>query len=61
MRLVEALTERGYDINYSWGIGLHGSAQGGAMLPEMMRWLWRDHDVSTDPNDKAERSLNVPE
>jgi enterochelin esterase family protein len=60
VRLVEALTEKGYDVNYCWGIGLHGSKQGGAMLPEMMRWLWRDHGVSTDPNDTVERSFNVP-
>lgn len=58
VRLVEAMTEKGYDINYSWGIGLHGQKQGGAILPEMMRWLWRDHAVSTDPNDKTERSFN---
>lgn len=57
-RLVEAMTDKGYDINYSWGIGLHGQAQGGAMLPEMMRWLWRDHGVSTDPEDAVERSFN---
>lgn len=60
VRLVEAMTEKGYDINYSWGIGLHGQAQGGVMLPEMMRWLWRDHGVSTDVNDMVERSFNVP-
>jgi enterochelin esterase family protein len=60
VRLVEALTEKGYDVNYSWGIGLHGSVQGGAMLPEMMRWLWRDYGVSTDPEDAVERSFNVP-
>jgi len=58
VRLVEAMTEKGYDINYSWGIGLHGQKQGGAILPEMLRWLWRDHGVSTDPNDKTERSFN---
>ena len=60
VKLVEAMTEKGYDINYSWGIGLHGTKQGGAMMPEMMRWLWRDHGVSTDPQDKVERSYNVP-
>ena len=58
MRLVEAMTEKGYDINYAWGIGLHGQKQGGAIFPEMMRWLWRDHGASTDPNDKIERSFN---
>ena len=59
VRLVEAMTDKGYDINYSWGIGLHGSKQGGAMLPEMMRWLWRDHGVSTDPTDAVERSFHL--
>jgi enterochelin esterase family protein len=59
-RLVDALTKKGYDINYTWGIGLHGQKQGGAILPEMMRWLWRDHEKSTDPNDKVERSFAGP-
>ena len=36
-------------MNYTWGIDLHGQKQGGAILPDMMRWLWRDHPVSTDP------------
>jgi enterochelin esterase-like enzyme len=60
VRLAEALTEKAYDLNYVWGIGLHGQKQGGAMLPEMMRWLWRDHPVSTDVTDKVERSFNGP-
>jgi enterochelin esterase-like enzyme len=60
VRLMQALTEKGYDLNYSWGIGRHGQKQGGAMLPEMMRWLWRDHPVSTDVNDTVERSFNNP-
>jgi enterochelin esterase-like enzyme len=58
VRLVEAMEEKGYDVNYVWGIGLHGTKQGGAMMPEMMRWLWRDHGASTDPRDKVERSFN---
>jgi enterochelin esterase family protein len=60
VRMVDALTERGYDVNYVWGIGLHGQKQGGAIFPEMMRWLWRDHGVSTDVNDRVERSFNAP-
>ena len=28
------------------------------MVPEMMRWLWRDHPVSTDVNDIVERAFN---
>ena len=60
VRLSEALTKQGYDVNHAWGIGLHGTKQGGAILPDMMRWLWRDHPVSVDVNDKVERSFNRP-
>ncbi|HJT32121.1 MAG TPA: alpha/beta hydrolase-fold protein [Pirellulales bacterium] len=60
VRLVEALTKKGYDMNYAWGIGLHGQKQGGAIFPDMMRWIWRDHSVSVDVNDKVERSFNRP-
>jgi enterochelin esterase family protein len=59
VRLMQALTKKGYEVNYTWGIGNHGQKQGGAVFPEMMRWLWRDQPVSTDPNDKDERSFRT--
>ena len=58
VRLMKALTEKGYDVNYSWGINSHGQKMGGPIMPEMMRWLWRDHPVSTDVKDMVERSFN---
>jgi enterochelin esterase-like enzyme len=60
VRLMKALTQKGYDVNYSWGMNLHGQKFGGAILPEMMRWLWRDGPVSTDPNDTVERGFREP-
>ena len=39
--------------------GRHSQKHGGAILPDMMRWLWRDHPVSTDVNDDVERSFNA--
>jgi enterochelin esterase family protein len=57
-RMARALTEKGYDVNYTWGIGRHSQKQPGAVLPEAMRWLWRDHPVSTDPDNDVERSFN---
>jgi enterochelin esterase family protein len=57
VRLMKALTEKGYDVNYAWGMNKHGQKMGGAITPEMMRWLWRDHEVSTDPKDMVERSF----
>ncbi len=58
VRLKDALTEKGYDLNYQWGIGRHGQKHGGTIFPDMMRWLWRDHPVSTDVNDAVERAFN---
>jgi len=60
VKLMQALTEKGYDLNYTWGIGRHGQKQAGAIMPDMMRWLWRDHAVSTDPANTVERSFNEP-
>jgi enterochelin esterase family protein len=57
VRLKDALTEKGYDLAYVWGIGRHSQKHGSAVVPEMMRWLWRDGSVSVDPNDKVERSF----
>ena len=58
VRMMQALTEKGYDVNYAWGMNRHGQKMSGAILPSMMRWLWRDHAVSTDPNDAVERSFH---
>ena len=60
VRLMKALTEKGYEVNYSWGMNLHGQKFGGAIFPDMMRWLWRDGPVSTDPNDTVERGFRQP-
>jgi enterochelin esterase family protein len=60
VHLLEALTKKGYEVNYAWGMNRHGQAMGGAIMPEMMRWLWRDQPVSTDPHDDVERAFREP-
>ena len=60
VRMMQALTAKGYDVNYAWGMNKHGQKMGGAILPDMMRWLWRDHQFSSDPKDSVERSFNMP-
>lgn len=60
VRLMKALTEKGYDVNYSWSMNLHGQKYGGMIMPEMMRWLWRDGPVSTDVRDMVERAFRQP-
>lgn len=60
-KMVAALTEKGYDLNYTFGIGTHSNKQGGAILPEMLRWLWRDYPrPAAGPDDDAIRSFLVP-
>ncbi|MCB1202791.1 MAG: esterase family protein [Verrucomicrobiae bacterium] len=39
-----ALKFQGYDYRYWWGECFHGSAHAAVMLPEMLRWLWRDEN-----------------
>lgn len=61
VKLADALTKKGYDLNYSWGMNNHGQKMGGAIFPEIMRWLWRDAQVvSTDRDDMVERSFRGP-
>ena len=59
-KMVAALTEKGYDVNYTWGIGTHSNKQSGAILPEMLRWLWRDYPRPDDPLNDSNRTLLVP-
>jgi enterochelin esterase family protein len=61
VRLMQALTTKGYEVNYAWGMNRHGQAMGGAIMPEMMRWLWRDQPVSTDPRNQDERAPRAAE
>jgi enterochelin esterase-like enzyme len=60
LKMVGALTAKGYDVNFCWGIGTHSSKQGGAIMPEMLRWLWRDYPRPDDPMDDSNRKLFVP-
>ncbi len=60
VRLKDALEKKGYEVNYAWGMNDHGQKMGGAIFPEMMRWLWRDQPVNTDPTDMVERAFRAP-
>jgi len=60
LRMAAALTEKSYDLNYTWGIGTHSNKQGGAILPDALRWLWRDYPRPDDPQDASNRTLLVP-
>jgi enterochelin esterase-like enzyme len=41
--MVKALSEKQYDMKYVLGEGGHSDDHGGAILPDILRWLWRDY------------------
>jgi len=41
--MVKALSARQYDMAYVFGDGAHADDHGGAMLPEILQWIWRDY------------------
>jgi enterochelin esterase family protein len=59
-KMAAALQEKGYDFAFTWGVGGHSGKQGGAIMPEMLRWLWRDYPrPPDDPKDNKNRGLFV--
>jgi sugar lactone lactonase YvrE len=41
-----ALEFAGYDVNHSWSAHGHDARPGQAMLPDVLRWLWRGHPAA---------------
>jgi enterochelin esterase-like enzyme len=41
--MVAALKEKGYDMTHVFAEGVHSDNHGGSIMPEMLRWLWRDY------------------
>ncbi len=37
-----ALTFSGYEVNHAWGVLGHEGTHGQSILPDVMRWLWKD-------------------
>jgi enterochelin esterase-like enzyme len=41
-QMAKALKFKGYDYRFEYGNGGHNGKHGGAILPDSLRWLWRD-------------------
>ncbi len=42
LQMAAALRFADYDYRFVFGHGAHNGRHGGAILPDAMRWLWRD-------------------
>lgn len=47
-QMAAALRFKGYDHRFVFGKGGHNDIHGSAVLPDALRWLWRDHDAERD-------------
>jgi sugar lactone lactonase YvrE len=43
LNMESALTFSGYDVAHAWGTHGHNGNAGKAILPDVLRWLWRDY------------------
>ncbi|MGL4463517.1 MAG: alpha/beta hydrolase [Planctomycetia bacterium] len=46
--MAAALKFAGYDYKFEFGVGGHNGKHGGALMPESLKWLWRDYKPKTD-------------
>jgi enterochelin esterase-like enzyme len=49
LQMAKALAFKKYDYRFEYGDGAHNGKHGGAILPESMRWLWRDTPTASTP------------
>ncbi len=49
LQMEKSLKFKDYDYKFVGGVGKHSGKHGGAILPESMTWLWRDHVVGRQP------------
>lgn len=49
LQMEKSLKFKGYDYKFVGGMGKHSGKHGGAILPESLKWLWRDHVVGNLP------------
>jgi enterochelin esterase family protein len=45
--MAAALKFAKYDYKFEMGDGAHNGKHGGAILPDSLRWLWRDFGATT--------------
>jgi enterochelin esterase-like enzyme len=44
-QMYAALKFRDYDVKFEFGEGAHNGNHGGAILPDSLRWLWKDYKL----------------
>ncbi|MEW5977826.1 MAG: SMP-30/gluconolactonase/LRE family protein [Acidobacteriota bacterium] len=55
--MLSALEFAGYEVTHVWGDGGHNSKHGGAILPDALRWLWRDYPKPVGTSSTSKQPL----
>ena len=60
--MLSALKYSGYEVNHVWGEGGHNGKQGAAIMPDALRWLWKDHGnpIKTPTPPQARINVLIP-
>jgi enterochelin esterase family protein len=52
LQMAKALAFKDYDYRFVYGQGFHSNKHGRAVLPDSLRWLWRDEVGGDEPSQK---------
>ncbi|MEP3481766.1 MAG: alpha/beta hydrolase-fold protein [Fuerstiella sp.] len=61
LAMKEALTSQGYDLRFVPGKGRHSQKHGGAIFPDSIRWLFRDHVIQNINDDGTVKTVEDSE
>jgi len=60
--MLSALKFSGYEVEHAWGTGGHNAKHGTAVLPDALRWLWKDYPepVATPVTPNRRTDILIP-
>ncbi|HVY69155.1 MAG TPA: SMP-30/gluconolactonase/LRE family protein [Verrucomicrobiae bacterium] len=57
--MLSALEFAGYEVNHAWGDGGHNGKHAGAVLPDALRWLWKDYPKAVGKGGGSPQLKNI--
>lgn len=59
--MLSALQFAGYEVEHNWGSGGHNSEHAAAIMPDALRWLWKDYPkpIENHKNTKVDRRIDL--
>ena len=57
--MLSSLEWAGYDVNHVWGEGGHNGKHTAAIVPDALRWLWRDYPKPIEANHPVKHRINI--